>query len=79
MSKTPYEIRLELLKLAKDSLFEPVYQKRQIIMDEYMAKREIYPGQEPPTTPVPFPTMPGFPDTDSIIAEAEKLNKFISQ
>ena len=28
MSKTPYEIRLELLKLAKETLFEPIYLKR---------------------------------------------------
>jgi len=30
MSKTPYEIRLELLHLAQSILQTPVYQKRQI-------------------------------------------------
>jgi hypothetical protein len=74
MSKTPFEIRLELLKLAKDSLFEPVYHKRDALKDEFFSKQ----SDENKGT-IPFPTLPGFPSTDDIIAEAEKLNKFISQ
>ena len=82
MSKTPYEIRLELLKLAKDSLYEPVFQKRQILMDEFMSKREVFVGVDGPTEEqlaLKFPTMPDFPSTDNIIAEAEKLNQFVSK
>jgi hypothetical protein len=82
MSKTPYEIRLELLKLAKDSLYEPVFQKRQNLMDEFMAKREVFVGMTGPTPEqlaLKFPIMPDFPSTDTIIAEAEKLNNFVSQ
>jgi hypothetical protein len=74
MSKTPYEIRLELLKLAKDSLWEPIYQKRNALSDEYHSKlteanRESH----------PFPTLPDFPTTTDIIAKAEELKKFVDQ
>jgi len=82
MSKTPYEIRLELLKLAKDSLYEPVFQKRQNLMDEFMSKREVFVGVEGPTEEqlaLQFPTMPDFPSTDMIIEEAKKLNLFVSE
>jgi hypothetical protein len=74
MSKTPYEIRLELLKLAKDSLYEPVYQKRDSLREEFLSKLT-----EENRDSVSFPTMPDFPGTTDIIAEAEKLNKFVSQ
>ena len=74
MSKTPYEIRLELLKLAKESLYEPVYQKRDSLREEFLSKIT-----EENRDSVAFPTMPDFPSTTDIIAEAEKLNKFVSQ
>ena len=38
MSKTPYEIRLELLNLAKEILQTPVFQTRQALSDEYHSK-----------------------------------------
>ena len=82
MSKTPYEIRLELLKLAKDSLYEPVFQKRQNLMDEFISKREVFVGVAGPTEEqlaLQFPIMPAFPSTDMIIEEAEKLNQFVSK
>ena len=64
MSKTPYEIRLELLKLAKDSLYEPVFQKRQNLYEEFMSKREVFVGMPGPTEEqlaLQFPVMPDFP------------------
>jgi hypothetical protein len=81
MSKTPYEIRLELLKLAKDSLYEPVFQKRQDIRDEFHSKREVFVGMSGPTEEqlaLRYPELPDFPSTNDIIAEAEKLNNFVS-
>ena len=38
MSKTPYEIRLELLKMANEILVTPVFQQRQSMTDEYHSK-----------------------------------------
>ena len=82
MSKTPYEIRLELLKLAKDSRYEPVFQKRQNLYEEFQSKREVFVGMPGPTEEqlaLKFPVMPDFPTTDDIVAQAEKLNQFVSQ
>ena len=82
MSKTPYEIRLELLKLAKDSLYEPVFQKRQNLYEEFISKREVFVGMTGPTPEqlaLQFPIMPAFPSTDMIIEEAEKFNQFVSK
>ena len=72
MSKTPYEIRLELLKLAKDSLWEPIYQKRQAMSDEYHSKLT-----DANRGTVAFPTLPEFPSTTDIVSKAEELKKFV--
>ena len=72
MSKTPYEIRLELLHLAKEILHTPVFQSREAKMQEYHSKlteanRESH----------PFPALPDFPTSADIIARAEELKKFV--
>jgi hypothetical protein len=72
MSKTPYEIRLELLKLAKDSLWEPIYQKRQAMSDEYHAKLT-----DANRGVIAYPTLPDFPTTTDIVSKAEELKKFV--
>ena len=72
MSKTPYEIRLELLKLANEVLLNPVFNKRSALEMEWSHKREHNPQE-------PFPKMPDFPTTESVIAEAEKLKAFVNK
>ena len=72
MSKTPYEIRLELLHLAKEILQTPIYQTREAKLQEYNSKltdanRETH----------PFPTLPDFPSGTDIISKAEELKKFV--
>ena len=74
MSKTPYEIRLELLTLAKEILQAPVYEKRNKLSDEYHSKLT-----DANRDSLPFPTMPDFPSTTAIVAEAEALKKFVDQ
>ena len=74
MSKTPYEIRLELLKLSNEILTTPVFQKRQALMDEYHSKLT-----DENRGTVVFPTLPDFPSTNDVISNAEELNKFISK
>jgi len=78
MAKTPYEIRLELLKLSVTILHTPVILKRESLLAEYKSRREVYPGQNEPENPMDFPTFPDLPTTTEIIAEADKLNKFVS-
>ena len=72
MSKSPYEIRLDLLKLANEILLQPVFQKRSALEMEWNAKRDSNPAE-------PFPSMPDFPTTSQVMEEAEKLNRFVSQ
>ena len=74
MSKTPYEIRLELLKLAKDALWEPVYQTRDAKLQEYHSKLT-----EANRETLAFPTLPDFPSSTDIVAKAEELKKFVDQ
>ena len=74
MSKTPYEIRLELLNLAKEILQTPVYQDRDAKLQEYHSKlTETNRGL------LAFPTLPDFPSSSDIIAKAEELKKFVDQ
>jgi len=71
MSKTGYEIRLELLKLALDILQIPVAEARNTLVGEWHLAKELDPS-------VPHPVLPNFPNTEDIIAEANKLNNFVS-
>lgn len=74
MSKTPYEIRLELLNLAKEILQAPIYEKRSELTNEYHSKLTDVNRDH-----LPFPTMPDFPSTTDIISKAEELKKFVDQ
>jgi len=74
MSKTPYEIRLELLKLANEILVTPIFQSRDALMSEYQSKLTDQNRDD-----LQFPVLPTFPNTEDVIVQAEKLNKFVSQ
>jgi len=74
MSKTPYEIRLELLHLAQSILQTPVFEKRNQLSDEYHSKLT-----DANRGTLPFPTMPDFPSSTDIISKAEELKKFVDQ
>lgn len=72
MSKTPYEIRLELLHLAKEILQTPVYQTRDARLQEYHSKLT-----DSNRGLLAFPTLPDFPSSTDIVAKAEELKKFV--
>jgi hypothetical protein len=74
MSKTPYEIRLELLNLAKEILQTPIFQTRQALSEEYHSKLN-----DANRGTLPYPTMPDFPSSTDIVSKAEELKKFIDQ
>ena len=74
MSKTPYEIRLELLKMANEILVTPVYQTREAKLQEYHSKLT-----EANRATATFPTLPDFPSTTDVISKAEELKKFVDQ
>ena len=74
---SPFEIRLELLKMAKDMLTEDYYGKREVISNEYASKCEVarIHGTEVPA----HPGFPAYPSEADIIAKANALNGFVSQ
>ena len=74
MSKTPYEIRLELLKMANEVLATPVFQTRQALSEEYHSKLN-----DANRGTLPYPTMPDFPSSTDIVSKAEELKKFVDQ
>ncbi len=72
MSKTPYEIRLELLKMANEILQTPIYQTRQALTDEYHSKLT-----DANRATAAFPALPDCPTSTDIVVKAEELKKFV--
>lgn len=81
MSKTPFEIRLDILGMAQSVLTDNIYQERQRIEQDWHVARELamISAQKGLTeTKVPaFPTLPTISE-DEIIRLAKKLNDFVS-
>jgi hypothetical protein len=73
---TPFEIRLELLKMARDMLGDDYYGKREVIANQYAADCDAakLKGEEPPK----HPGYPPFPSEQEVIAKAQSLNTFVS-
>ena len=73
---TPFEIRLELLKMARDMLYDEYNGQRDRISNNWNMQCETarHKGETPPEHPG-FPTIPS--ETD-IINKAHALNGFVS-
>jgi hypothetical protein len=73
---TPFEIRLELLKMAKDMLTEDYYGRREVISNDWQIKVEVAKlnGGGVPD----HPGYPAYPSESEIIAKANLLNGFVS-
>jgi hypothetical protein len=73
---TPFEIRLELLKMAQSMLESDYYGRREIIANQYAAECDAAKlnGVEPPK----HPGYPPFPSEQEIIVKAQTLNTFVS-
>jgi hypothetical protein len=75
---TPFEIRLELLKMAKDMLESDYFGNREKISNEWSSKCEIA-RQHGHTEVPPHPGYPAYPSETDIIGKASTLNGFVSQ
>ena len=73
---TPFEIRLELLKMAKELLLEDYQSSKERLVNEWQVKVESAKlnGQAIPDHPA-FPT---YPSETEIINKAQALNGFVS-
>ena len=77
MSMTPYEIRLELLKMAKDMLIDDYHTKRDALQQQWHTQVDA--AKIAGTTSPDYPALPAFPNEDEIVKKAEALNQFVSQ
>ena len=73
---TPFEIRLELLKMAKDLLVEEFHGKKDLIQQDWAFKVEQakIKGDAIPDTP----SLPAYPTENDIVNKAASLNGFVS-
>lgn len=74
---TPFEIRLELLKMAKEMLAEEYYGKKEQASQDWQVRVESarHAGAVPPE----HPALPNYPTEADIVAKAAALNSFVSQ
>lgn len=81
MSKTPYELRYELLAMAQAILTENLMNERIRLENDWNLEREkasIAMSQNKDVSLPPFPNVPMI-DSNKIIELAETLNKFVSK
>ena len=73
---TPFEIRLELLKMAKELLMEHYVSEKERLSNEWQVKVESAKlnGQAIPE----HPAFPNYPTENDIITKAQSLNGFVS-
>jgi hypothetical protein len=77
MSMTPFEIRLELLKMAKEMLVEDYYTKKEHITNDWSTKVDA--ARQSGSVPPEHPAMPEYPTEAQVIEKAAALNGFVSQ
>lgn len=77
MSKTPFEIRLELLKMAKEMLEQDYFSKREQISSDWNS--QVNAAMNSNITPPVHPGFPEYPSELDIIQKAHVLNSFISK
>ena len=77
MSMTPYEIRLELLKMAKDMLQDDYHTKRDSLQQQWHT--QVDSAKIAGTQSPDYPALPAFPTEEEIVKKAEALNQFVSQ
>jgi hypothetical protein len=74
--KNPYEIRLEILQMAKDLLHEKWNAKNYALIEHYQMKMQRAMETES-EIPAPYEPEP-YPTDENIISKARELNKFVS-
>ena len=74
---TPYEIRLELLKMAKDMLTDDYHTRHDSLQQQWHTQVDA--AKIAGTTSPDFPALPAFPTEEEIVKKAEALNQFVSQ
>lgn len=74
---TPFEIRLELLKMAKEMLENNYFGERERISSDWHIR--VQTAERSGATPPEHPGFPPYPSEDKIIEKAKLLNVFVSK
>lgn len=77
MSMTPFEIRLELLKMARDLLTHDYESKKSSLVEKWVM--DVESAKIAGTTSPDYPELPTFPTEADIVNKADALNQFVSQ
>jgi hypothetical protein len=71
MSKSPYEVRLDLLQMSKDMLDKQYQMSMDMVWKTFESNKEMYKDIEK--------YMPKMFTSEEIISQAEKLQEFINK
>ena len=79
-NKTPFELRFDLLDMAKDILTERMMGERMRLENDWQSERELAYIAAQNKKPFKVPSFPNMPvlSEDEIISMAAKLNEFVS-
>lgn len=73
---TPYELRFDILKMARELAAEEYYIKRDQILEQW--RSSCHNAESVGSNHPEMPTMPEFPTAKEIMKLAESLNVFVS-
>jgi hypothetical protein len=76
MSKTPYEIRLEVLKMAQDVEMQHYYANRERIMSNWQTQVDT--ARLKNELPPEMPEIPEFPSEEAIVKKAHFLGEYVN-
>jgi hypothetical protein len=76
MSMTPFEVRLEVLKMAKDLCMEKHYNQKQKVECTYFNSVDF--NQKNDLAPPNFPDFPDVPTENEILSRAKNLIEFVN-
>lgn len=76
-NKTPYEVRLEILKMAQDIEMQRYYSDQSNIVNQWNVDVDTARVKE--IDPPEMPTMPNFPTGELILQQAQLLGEFVNK
>ena len=75
-NKTPYEVRLEVLKMSQDVSMQHYYANRDALIDNWQSQVET--ARIRNEVPPEMPALPEFPSEQAIVEKAQFLSEFIN-
>lgn len=73
----PFEVRLQLIQLAKDLLIDEYHTQREFIIEQWRLNVELARAND--SVPQGAPKLPSYPTESDILKKAEVLNQFVSK